>query len=51
MLSLQTLDELFGSSEGGESIIEYKDIQTLNAELYKMVPRLRASGPPPGIVY
>ena len=41
-------DELFGTGDGGESILEYKGIQTLNAKVYKELPRLRASRPPAG---
>ena len=46
--SLQTRDELFGTGDRGESILEYKGIQTLNAKVYKELPRLRASRPPAG---
>ncbi len=41
----QALNELFGP-DGDEAMLEYKEIQVLNAKLYKTVPRLRAQKPP-----
>ncbi len=44
---LQTREELYVGS-GGQGVLEYKGIQTLNAKLYKLIRRFRAEKPASG---
>ncbi len=37
-------NELFVSSEGDQGMMQYSEIQALNAKLYKMIPRFRLTG-------